>query len=122
MSGEDVNDAPPRPRPRHLMDPNNPAPPPRYSISLTRVQRWVGAILAVSTIFHLAIGLDLAAWLIGGERPGSAVGLLVIAAVVGIVAMLAGRAIHQTRLLSWWLLCGLVPAIVGAVVFFTRVR
>ena len=111
---------PRRTQPRHLMDPNAPLPPPRYTMSLTSVQRWVGSILAVSTIFHLAFGLDLAAWFLVGDRPGAAAGLLGIGVVVGIIAMVAGLAIHQHRLLSWWLLLGLIPAAIGAAVLIAR--
>jgi hypothetical protein len=100
------------------MDPNAPQPQQRYSMSLTNVQRWVASVLAVSTIFHLAIGLVLAGWLIHGDRAAAAGGLLAIAAICGVLAMATGLLIHQRAVLSWWLLPGLIPALVGAYLFF----
>jgi hypothetical protein len=106
-----------RPRPRrHLMDPDNPAPPQRYSMSLSRVQIWVLSTLAVTTILHLSAGVVLAA--LFADRPDARIGLLVIGGLFGVVAVAAGLAIHRRSLLSWWLLLGWIPAAIGAYVAF----
>lgn len=106
-----------RPRPRrHLMDPNNPRPPQRYSMSLSRVQIWVLSTLAVTTILHLSAGLIAAA--LFADRPDSRIGLLVIGGLFGVVAVAAGLAIHRKSLVSWWLLLGWIPAAIGAYVAF----
>ncbi len=108
-----VNDVPaqPRRRARHLMDPDNPV---RRSdpMSLSQVQKWILSILAVTTILHLAAGFAVAA--VVEDKQSSQVGLLVISAITGVMALFAGFAIHGRRLLSWWLLAGLVPAAAGA--------
>jgi hypothetical protein len=106
---------PPRPR-KHLMDPNNPRPPQRYSTSLSTVQTWVLSTLAVTTILHLSAGLVVAG--LFADRIDAKIGLLVIGGLFGVVAVAAGLAIHRRPLLSWWLLLGWIPAIVGAYIAF----
>ena len=105
-----------QPRPpavrKHLMTPGQPRPQQRQSMSLTSVQRWVMSTLVSLTILHLSAGLVVAAYF--NDRPGGTVGLLVIAAAVGVAAFVAALLIHQRRPLSWWLLPGLLPAAVGA--------
>jgi hypothetical protein len=104
-------------RPRHLMDPAA----PRRTVhdheqeqrSLTRVQRWVMSALAVTTIFHLQIGLIVAAMFLDDPRPGAEVGLCVIAGAFGVLAIALAFLIHGRRPLTPWLLVGLVPAAVG---------
>jgi hypothetical protein len=105
-------------RAKHLMDPNNPRPPQQYSMSLSRVQTWVLSTLAVITILHMSAGLVVAAIFTDEARTTSRVGLLVIAGLFGVVAVAAGLAIHKRSLLSWWLLLGWVPALVGAYLMF----
>lgn len=101
---------------KHLMDPHHPRPQNREPMSLGRVQKWVLSTLAATTILHLAAGLVVAA--IFSERLDAQIGLLVIGAAFGVIAILAALIIHQHRLLSPWLLLGLVPSVVGAVVLF----
>jgi hypothetical protein len=103
-----------------LMDPDNPQPVPRPSggMTLTTVQMWVASVLAVSTLLHFAAGLVLAAYV--ADEHSARVGLLVIAGLMGVFAVGAGLLIHQQRLLSAWLLFGLVPSLVGAYLMFWR--
>lgn len=101
---------------KHLMDPHNPRPRNREPMSLGRVQKWVLSTLAATTILHLAAGLVVAA--IFAERLDAQIGLLVIGAAFGVIAFLAALIIHQHRLLSPWLLLGLAPSVVGALVIF----
>ena len=113
----DDTTAPPR-RARHLMDPHAPRPvrdQGREDRSLSRVQRWVMSVLAVSTLGHLAGGIVLAALTIDDPQPGARVGLCVIAGAFGVLAVVVGLAIHGRRLLSPWLLVGLLPTAVGLV-------
>ena len=102
---------PPKHR-KHLMVPGQPRPvAPRGAMSLSSVQRWVLSTLAVSTILHLAGGLVLAARYV--DERSSAIGLLVIAAAMGVLGMLAGLLIHRARPVHPLLLVGLVPAAAG---------
>ena len=103
-------------RARHLIDPTAPRvaiDPADHERSLSRVQQWVLSVLAVSTIFHLAGALVLAAVTLDDPRPGARVGLCLISGGFGVVGVVVGRAIHRARLLSPWLLVGLLPTVVG---------
>lgn len=102
-------------RPKHLMDPNNLRPSVRKdSMQLSHVQQWVMSVLAVTTVLHLSLGLVLAAAVVEDDRLDAKIGLLVIAGLFGLLAVAAGLAIHQKRLVTPWLLLGAIPALVGA--------
>ena len=105
---------PPAPR-KHLMVPGQPRPAQRQT-SITSVQRWVMSVLVTTTILHLAAGLVVAAYFAGPTS--SQVGLLVISALFGMLGFEASVLIHRRPPLSWWLLPGLVPAVVGAIWIF----
>jgi hypothetical protein len=106
-------------RPRHLLDPANPRPMPRRDpMSLSQVQKWVMSVLAVTTIGHLSAGLVVAAYFLADGRDGARVGLLLIAAFFGMVAVAVGFLIHRRSPVTPWLLAGLLPAVVGAVLFW----
>ena len=96
---------------KHLMTPGQPRPQQRHT-SLTTIQRWVMSTLVTTTILHLAVGLVVAAYF--ADRRDAQVGLLVISAAFGLIAFEAALLIHKHRLVSWWLLPGLLPALVGA--------
>lgn len=96
------------------MDPANPQRTVNDH-SLTHVQRWVMSVLAVTTIFHMSAGLVVAAYFLDDRAVVSRVGLCVIAGAFGVVAVSVGRAIHRKKVLSTWLLAGLVPTVVGVV-------
>jgi len=50
---------------------------------------------------------------------GGRIVLNVLAAVTGVLAVAAGRAIHAKRLVSAWLFLGLLPGVVGAILTFS---
>jgi len=104
-------------RRRHLLDLDAPrrvvSDPAAEERSLSRVQRWVMSTLAVITILHMSGGLILAAMHLEDATRSSQVGLTVIAGAFGVLAVLVGLAIHGRRLLSPWLLLGLLPTAVG---------
>ncbi|PUA82417.1 hypothetical protein [Nocardioides currus] len=107
---------PPRKRPRHLMDPDAPRPvrdPASENKALSRVQRWVMSALVVTTIFHLVMGLIIAAIFLDDPRPGARVGLCLIAGAFGMIAIAVAFMIHGRKPLSPWLLVGLVPSAIG---------
>lgn len=97
------------------MDPANPVRPVNDH-SLTRVQRWVLSVLAVTTIFHLSAGLVIGAFFLDESATVSRYGLCVIGGLFGVVAAAVARLIHQKPVASWWLALGLVPGVVGIVI------
>ncbi len=101
-------------RPRHLMDPNNPVRmAPHNDRNLTRVQRTVMSALVGTTIFHLAAGLVVAAIAVNADQQSARVGLLIIAAIVGVLGVVAALVIHQRRPVHWLLVVGLLPSLAG---------
>jgi hypothetical protein len=107
-----------RRRPRHLLDPEDLHGSHQRSQgtaeSLGRVQMWVMSVLAVTTIEHLAGGVALVAVFTNDARVGARIGLNVITVVIGCLAVAAGLMIHKRSPLSWWLLLGLLPGVIGA--------
>jgi len=106
----------PRPRQRHLLDLDNPRPQrsaAEREKSLSRVQRWVMSVLAVTTIGHFAAGLVFAAVLMHSRPVSARIGIDLIAGVVGVLGVAAGFLIHEKSALTPWLLLGLIPAVVG---------
>ena len=73
-------------------------------------------LLTTATIF--AGGLSVLAG--SADRAGAKPGLLVIAGVVGLMAMAGVRIINQKRIASPWLLLGLLPSLVGWYFLFVR--
>lgn len=110
-----MSNTPPSTR-KHLMTPGQPRARRSEPMSLTRVQRWVMSTLAVTTILHLAAGLVLAAMYV--PTLDSQIGLLVIAGAFGVISVVAGLLIHRRSPLSPWLLLGVLPAVVGALIIF----
>lgn len=86
-------------------------PPARAPMSVTKVQQWVSSVLAATVIGHLSVGMVFAA--LYAPKQSSQIGLLIIAGIIGLIAGIGFRAIHQWRILSLWLLVGLAPALVG---------
>ena len=109
-------------RPRHLLDPQDLRGSHQRTIgdtkALTNVQRWVMSVLLVTTLFHFSAGIAIAAVLYDESVVGARVVLNALAALTGVLAVAAGRAIHAKRLLSPWLLLGLLPGVVGAAFTF----
>ena len=100
----------------HLLDMNAPrrvvADPEKDARDLARVQRLVMSVLAVTTILHLVVGIVIAAVMLDGPT-SSRVGLAVISGIFGAGAVAAGLAIHGKRVLSPWLLLGVIPTAIG---------
>ena len=106
----------PPPVRKHLMTPGQPRPAQRYSTSLGAVQKWVMSTLVTITILHLSAGVVVAAYF--SDPMDSKIGLLVISAAFGLLAFEAALLIHRRRPVSWWLLPGLLPALVGGYLIF----
>lgn len=73
-------------------------------------------LLTTATIF--AGGLSVLAG--SADRAGAKPGLLVIAGVVGLMAMAGVRVINEKSVASPWLLLGLLPSLVGWYFLFVR--
>jgi len=101
----------------HLLDMNAPRrvvqDPEKDARDLATVQKWVMSVLAVTTILHLVVGLVVAAVLLDDSPDTSKIGLNVIAGIFGAIAVATGLAIHGRRILSPWLLLGIIPTSVG---------
>ena len=82
--------------------------------SLTRVQRWVMSVLAVTTILHMAGGLILAALVLDAPI-ASRLLLCVIGGAFGVIAVGVGLGIHGRKVVTPWLLLGFIPLAVGLV-------
>ncbi len=82
-------------------------------MSLTRVQQWVMSSLIVTTALHFSVGLVIAGVHVDGDRPYAGEGLMVIAGVIMVLSIVAGRLVHQASPLTWWLLLGWAPTLVG---------
>ncbi|WP_109506564.1 hypothetical protein [Nocardioides speluncae] len=81
-------------------------------MEIERVQKWVMTALLLTVAAVFAGGLCVLAGTVdnsGGAKPG----LLVIAALVGLFAMVGARVIHGASVASVWLLLGLLPAAIG---------
>jgi hypothetical protein len=109
-------------RRRHLLDPADLRGSHQRSIgsssALTNVQRWVMSVLLATTLLHFSAGIAIAAVLYDQSDADARVGLNLLAAATGVLAVAAARAIHGKKLVSPWLLLGLLPGVVGAVLTF----
>ena len=110
-----VTQEPTQRRAKHLIDPTAPRKQsnPEDLARLERVQRIVMSVLVGTTIFHLSIGLVLAALFIDDSERVAQIGLCVLGGAFGVVAIAAAFAIHRRPVVSPWLLAGLVPTLVG---------
>lgn len=97
------------------MDPTAPrkAPGPEDHARLHRVQRRVVSALLITTVLHLVAGFVIAAEHVDDDRVDAKVALNLIAAAFMVGGIAGTLAINGRRLLSAWLLLGLVPGIVG---------
>lgn len=105
-------------RRKHLMVPGEIRPMARGGTSITTVQRWVMSSLAFVTIEHMAAGVALAAVVSDPSRPGARIGLLIVAAGFGTLAVVTCLLIHQRNPVSPWLVAGWLPSLVGAYLCF----
>lgn len=78
-------------------------------MEIQTVQRWVMTALLIVTSWLLAAGL-VAASLVA-ESDSAEPGLVATGVVVGVAAVAASLAIHGRRMLSPWLVLGIVPAL-----------
>lgn len=105
--------------PKHLIDPANPPVRQRPEErrrdleKLARVKQWVTSALVLTTMFHLSVGLMIAAIFMDPEKTQARVGLNVIAVVLLLSGAVGARVIHHKHPVSPWLLLSLVPGAIG---------
>jgi hypothetical protein len=88
-------------------------------VEIERVQRWVASALVLTVATLFATGMAILSGTV--DRAGARPGLLIISGVVGLMAMAGMRAINEKRILTPWLLLGLLPAVVvGSYYALTR--
>jgi MFS-type transporter involved in bile tolerance (Atg22 family) len=78
-------------------------------VQVERVQRWVASALVLTVATLFATGMAILSGTV--DRAGARPGLLAISCVVGLMAMAGVRAINLKRILTPWLLLGLLPAV-----------
>jgi hypothetical protein len=78
-------------------------------VQVERVQRWVASALVLTVATLFATGMAILSGTV--DRAGARPGLLTISSVVGLMAMSGVRVINSRRLLTPWLLLGLLPAV-----------
>jgi hypothetical protein len=85
-------------------------------VHITRVQQWVASAVLLMVGMGVAIPLAWASpqMLEDPSATGGAVPLWVMSGVWGVATMAGALLIHRRRVLSPWLLVGLLPAAVAA--------
>ncbi|RLV48913.1 hypothetical protein D9V37_09960 [Nocardioides mangrovicus] len=83
----------------------------RKHMPIEQVRRIIIVALTVVTCFHLCVGLALAG-ILSGDR-GAAIGLNAAAVLTGVFAVVSSLLVFRRPWLSWWLLLGPVPGLVG---------
>lgn len=91
----------------------------REEMSIDQVQRWVVSLLifAIST-FPIGglIGVSYAT--LNQGRRGSAIGLIIMAGVIGVIGVGAIRIVHKRPVATPLLVLGVLPAAIAAYVIF----
>jgi len=120
---------PTRKVPKHLIDPatlqpgaqrtrQRPEERQRDLEKLARVKEWVTSALVLTTMFHLSVGLIIAAIYTDSDRTDARIGLNVIAGVLWIAGIAGARAIHHKKPVSLWLAAGIVMPAIGLFLTF----
>lgn len=108
-------------RQRHLLDPHDLRPPqvrPGTEMSLDAVQKWVLSAITVILVMALAGGASLIGYVAEPDRLDARIGANVIAGLIGMAGVVAGRLIHGWHPVSAWVLLGALPGVVGAAFTF----
>ncbi|MEJ7706949.1 MAG: hypothetical protein WKF82_06460 [Nocardioidaceae bacterium] len=84
------------------------------AMEIIRVQRWVASALALTVAYVWSSGMVLGAlYTVDQTRSGAQIGILVVATVVNLAAIVGVRVINGLPLVTWWLIAGFVPTAVG---------
>jgi FtsH-binding integral membrane protein len=90
-------------------------------VNITRVQRWVASALTLTVAYVWIAGMVLGAlYTVDQSRHDAQVLIMVMAAVVGIAAIVGVRLINDLPWLTPWLVVGVLPAAVGLWALWVR--
>jgi hypothetical protein len=90
-------------------------------VNITRVQRWVASALTLTVAYVWIAGMVLGAlYTVDQSRHDAQVMIMVMAAVVGIAAIVGVRLINDLPWLTPWLVLGVLPAAVGLWALWVR--
>ena len=90
-------------------------------MNIIRVQRWVASALTLTVAYVWIAGMVLGAlYTVDQSRHDAQVMIMVMAAVVGIAAIVGVRLINDLPWLTPWLVVGVLPAAVGLWALWVR--
>lgn len=88
-------------------------------MSTEQVQRWVMSLLVFAiTAFPIGGLIGVSHVILGQHRRGAAIALMVMAGVIGMIAVGVMRVIHQRPLATPLILLGLIPAAIASIFVF----
>jgi FtsH-binding integral membrane protein len=97
-------------------------PQPRLAgVNITRVQRWVASALTLTVAYVWIAGMVLGAlYTVDQSRHGAQVMIMVLAAAVGVAAIVGVRLINRLSWVTPWLVVGLLPGAAGLWALWVR--
>jgi hypothetical protein len=91
----------------------------REEMSIEQVQRWVVSLLIFAISSFPIGGLIGVSYAVRNQgRHGAAVGLIIMAGVIGVIALGAMRIVHKRSIATPLLILGTLPAAIAAYVLF----
>jgi len=92
----------------------------RRPMGITRVQQWIATALLFTTLEHFAAGMVIAAFMMDPSRNSSRVGLIVMSAITGLMAVAGSRLILQKPVISAWFALAAVWPLFGIWLIYWR--
>lgn len=93
--------------------------PKRTEMTTEQVQRWVVSLLIFAiTSFPIGGLIGVSHVLLGQDRRGAAISLMVMAGIIGMLAIVVMRIIHKRSVATPLVLLGLLPAAIASVFVF----
>lgn len=91
----------------------------REELTTEQVQRWVVSLLILAiTSFPIGGLIGVSYAVLDEGRRGAAIGLIVMAGVIGVISLGAMRVIHKRSLATPLLILGTLPAAIAAYFLF----
>jgi hypothetical protein len=83
-------------------------------VDITRVQRWVMSSLLIVVLFAHSFGMVLGAvYGVDDSHPDAKIGLLTLAVLMNVGAVVGVRLINERSWLTPWLVTALIPSAIG---------